>query len=102
MNIESGDFPSLLRAHVELQGASLTSEELSHVGECYPRGRGKDLWDVREYASGTPYGAREYRVVRGSSTQDAYRSSERCHASAVRSTLHERESENSRADRRGQ
>ena len=102
MNIESGDFPSLLRAHVELQGASLTSEELSHVGECYPRCRGKDLWDVREYASGTPFGAREYRVVRGSSTQDVYRSTERGHASAVRSALNELESENGRADRPGQ
>ncbi len=99
MNIESGDFPTLLRAHVELQGASLTSEELSHVGECYPRCRGKDLWDVREYASGTPYGAREYRVVRGSSTQDVYRSTERGHASAVRSALNELESENGRAER---
>ena len=102
MNIESGDFPSLLRAHVELQGASLTSEELSHVGECYPRCRGKDLWDVREYASGTPFGAREYRVVRGSSTQDVYRSTERGHASAVRSALNELESENGRAERPGQ
>jgi len=99
MNIESGDFPTLLRAHVELQGASLTSEELSHVGECYPRCRGKDLWDVREYASGTPYGAREYRVVRGSSTQDVYRSTERGHASAVRSALNELESENGQAER---
>ncbi len=102
MNIESGDFPSLLRAHVELQGASLTSEELSHVGECYPRCRGKDLWDVREYASGTPFGAREYRVVRGSSTQDVYRSTQRGHASAVRSALNELESENGRAERPGQ
>ena len=96
MNIESGDFPTLLRAHVELQGAILTSEELSHVGECYPRCRGKDLWDVREYASGIPFGAREYRVVRGSSTQDVYRSTERGHASAVRSALNELESEESR------
>jgi len=99
MNIESGDFPTLLRAHVELQGASLTSEELSHVGECYPRCRGKDLWDVREYASGTPFGAREYRVVRGSSTQDVYRSTERNHATAVRAALNELESENSKAEK---
>ena len=99
MSIESGDFPRLLRAHVELQGAILTAEELSHVGECYPRCRGKDLWDVREYASGTPFGAREYRVVRGTSTQDVYRSTERGHASAVRSALNELESENGRTER---
>src|SRR2546423_15075288 len=98
MNIESGDFPSLLRAHVELQGASLTSEELSHVGECYPRCRGKDLWDGREYASGTPNGAREYGVVRGGSTQDAYRSPGRGHPSPVRLPLTTLESENGRAE----
>src|SRR5437016_13197965 len=87
MNIESCHFPSLLRAHVELQGASLTSEELSHVGECYPRCRGKDAWDVREYASGTPFGAREYRVVRGRRTQGVYRSTERGQSSAVRAAV---------------
>jgi len=99
MSIESGDFPGLLRAHVELQGTILTTEELSHLGERYPRCRGKDLWDVREYASGTPFGAREYRVVRGSSTQDVYRSTERGHASAVRSALNELESEVNRTDK---
>ena len=99
MSIESNDFPSLLRAHVELQGATLTAEELSHVGDCYPRCRGKDLWDVREYASGTPFGAREYRVVRGSSTQDVYRSTERDHATAVRSALNELESQETRTEK---
>ena len=53
MSTESSDFPSRLRAHVELQGAMLTAEELSHLGECYPRFRGKEHWDVREYASAT-------------------------------------------------
>ncbi len=98
MSIESKDFPSLLRAHVELQGAILTPEELSHVRECYPRCRGKDLWDVREYASVIAIGAREYRVVRGSSTQDVYRSTERGHASAVRSALNELESGEGRTE----
>ena len=97
MNIESSEFPSLLRAHVELQGTVLTAEELSHVGECYPRCRGKDLWDVREYASVTALGAREYRVVRGSSTQDVFRSTERDHATAVRAALNELESDEGRA-----
>src|SRR5713226_4142358 len=64
MSIESSDIPSRLRAHVELQGASLTAEELSQLGECYPRFRGKEPWDVREYASPAGNGAREYRVVR--------------------------------------
>ncbi|PYP00003.1 MAG: hypothetical protein DMD60_00285 [Gemmatimonadetes bacterium] len=99
MNIEASDFPSLLRAHVELQGTTLTAEELSHVGECYPRCRGKDIWDVREYASPTAVGAREYRVVRGSSTQDVYRSHERDHATAVRAALNELESQDGRTEK---
>src|SRR5438046_10712230 len=74
MSIESSDFPNRLRAHVELQGAVLTAAELSHVGECYPRCRGKDHWDVREYASGPGSGAGESRVVRGTSTGGARRS----------------------------
>ena len=60
MSHEPSDFPNRFRAHVELQGAILTPEELSHVGECYPRCRGKDHWDVRAYASVTGIGAREY------------------------------------------
>jgi len=99
MSTELSDFPNRLRAHVELQGAVLTAEELSHVGERYPRCRGKDHWDVREYASVTGIGAREYRVVRGTSTQDVYRSSERDHASAVRAALNELESQDSRTEK---
>jgi len=92
MNIEPSDFPSRFRAHVELQGATLTPEELSHVGECYPQCRGKDNWDVREYASVTAVGAREYRVVRGSSTLAVYRTTKRDQATAVRAALNELES----------
>ena len=92
MSVESNDFPAVLRAHVELQGAFLTTEEMSHVRDRYPRCSGKGVWDVREYASVTAVGAREYRVVRGSGTQDVYRSRERGHASAVRTALNEIES----------
>src|SRR4029077_7313044 len=99
MSTESSDFPSRLRAHVELQGAILTPEELSHVGECYPRCRGKDHWDVREYASVTGIGAREYRVVRGTSTLDVYRTRERDHAAAVRAALNELESQDGRTEK---
>jgi len=99
MSNETSDFPSRLRAHVELQGAILTPEELSHVGEFYPRCRGKDHWDVREYASVTGIGAREYRVVRGTSTLDVYRTTERDHASAVRSALNELESQDIRTEK---
>src|SRR5712691_7580697 len=92
MSHEPSDFPNRFRAHVELQGAILTPEELSHVGECYPRCRGKDHWDVREYASGTGVGAREYRVVRGTSTV-------REHASAVQAALNELESQDGRVEK---
>jgi len=70
MSIEASDFPSRLRAHVELQGANLTEDELSHLGAHYPRCAGTGQWGVREYARVTGVGAREYRVVRGSSIQD--------------------------------
>ncbi len=99
MSNDPSDFPSRFRAHVELQGAILTPEELSHVGECYPRCRGKDHWDVREYARGTGIGAREYRVVRGTSTLDVYRSTERNHASAVQAALNELESQDGRVEK---
>ena len=99
MSIETSDFPSRFRAHVELQGAILTPEELSHVGDCYPRCRGKDHWDVREYASVTGIGAREYRVVRGSGTLDVYRSNERDHATAVQAALNELESQDGRTEK---
>jgi len=99
MSNEHSDFPNRFRAHVELQGAILTPEELSHVGECYPRCRGKDHWDVREYARVTGIGAREYRVVRGTSTVDVYRSTEREHASAVQAALNELESQDGRVEK---
>ena len=99
MTIESSDIPSRLRAHVELQGASLSAEELSQLGECYARFRGKEPWDVREYAAATGNGAREYRVVRGSSTQDVYRSHERDHATAVRTALNELESQDGKTEK---
>lgn len=50
MSIEPSDFGTRLRALVELRGAVLTEEELSHLRERYPRCRGKGHWDVREYA----------------------------------------------------
>ena len=99
MSNDPSDFPSRFRAHVELQGAILTPAELSHVGECYPRCRGKDHWDVREYASVTGIGAREYRVVRGTSTLDVYRTRERDHAAAVRAALNELESQDGRTEK---
>jgi len=99
MTLESSDIPSRLRAHVELQGASLSPEELSQLGECYARFRGKEPWDVREYAAATGNGAREYRVVRGSSTQDVYRSHERDHATAVRAALNELESQDGKTEK---
>src|SRR5437016_9773377 len=83
MSIEPNDFQSRLSVLLGLQGAVLTDEELSHTTERYPRCRGKEQWAVREYVRRTGVGAREYRVVRGSSIEDVYRSVERVRAAAV-------------------
>ena len=48
---------------------------------------------MREYVRPTALGAREYRVVRGSSVQDVYRSAERVRAAAVGTALNELESQ---------
>src|SRR5438034_2614110 len=75
MSIETSDFQSRLRVLLGLQGAVLTDEELSHMADSYPRCPGKEQWDVRQYVRPhTGVGAREYRVVRGSSVQDVFRS----------------------------
>ena len=81
-----------LQALMELQGAGLTGEELSYVGEWYGRCSGTEHWDVREYARATGIGAREFRVIRGLGGQDVYRSSNRDRATAVRTALNELES----------
>ena len=93
MSIEASDFPSRLRAHIELQGAMLTEAELSHLGACYPGCAGTGQWDVRAYARVAPVGTREYRVMRGSSIYDVYRSTEPERAAAVRTALNELESQ---------
>lgn len=95
MAIEPSEFQNQLRV---LLGAVLTDEELSHMAECYPRCRGKELWDVRQYVRGTGVGAREYRVVRGSRTEDVYRSPERVRAAAVGTALNELESREKAGD----
>ena len=101
MSIETSDFQSRLRVLLGLQGAVLTDEELSHMADSYPRCPGKEQWDVRQYVRPhTGVGAREYRVVRGSSVQDVFRSTERERAAAVRTALNELESQEKSADER--
>ncbi|HEX9282404.1 MAG TPA: hypothetical protein VF882_01330 [Gemmatimonadales bacterium] len=95
------DFGIRLRALAALEGAVLTEDELSHLGESYPGCRGKGQWDVREYVCHTGVGAREYRVVRASSVQYVYRSTERMRAAAVGAALNVLESgERSREENR--
>jgi hypothetical protein len=101
MIIEPNDFQDRLRLLLGLQGAVLTDEELSHTAERYTRCRGKEHWDVREYARGTGVGAREYRVVRGSSIEDVYRSAERVRATAIGTALNELESQERAAEAPG-
>ena len=99
MITEPDDFQSRLRVLLGLQGEVLTDEELSHTAECYVKCPGKEHWDVREYAQRTGLGAREYRVVRGSSVQHVYRSAERVRAAAVGSALNELESQETRTEK---
>lgn len=91
--MEPSDFQSRVRVLLGLQGAVVTDEELSHMADCYPRCRGTEHWDVRQYVRRTGVGAREYRVVRGSSIEDVYRSAERVCATAVGTALNELESQ---------
>jgi hypothetical protein len=92
MRIELADLRTRLRAQVELEGAILTEDEVSHVAESYARCGGIGHWDVRAYARVAAAGAREYRVVRGSSVQDVFCSVDRDRATAVRTALNELES----------
>lgn len=89
MTIEPVEFRHRFRALLEAGGTVLTDEQLTRVAEWYPKCPGKDLWDIREYARRSGLGAREYRVIRGTSVQDVYRSDERVSAAAVRSALNE-------------
>jgi hypothetical protein len=102
MPFEPGDFQSRLRTLLGLQGAVLTDEELSQMAASYPRCRGREHWDVRQYVRRTGMGvvgAREYRVVRGSSVQDVFRTAERVRAAAVGTALNELESQDRPRDK---
>ena len=89
MTHEHGDFRSRLESLLEREGVVLTDRELTRMAERYPRCGGRDPWDVREYARHARPGAREYRVMRGTSVEDVYCSIERESAAAVRSALNE-------------
>src|SRR2546428_14062016 len=102
MTIEPNDFQSRLRVLLGRQGTVLTDEELSHTTERYPRCRGKGHWDVREYVRRTVVGAREYRVVRGRSIEDVYRSAERVRAAAAGTALNQLESQERSGEARPQ
>lgn len=94
------DFQSRLRTLLGLRGAVLTDDELSQMAESYARCGGKGPWDVRQYVARGGAGAREYRVVRGSSVQDVFRSAERLQADAVGTALNELEAEQRSPDLR--
>jgi hypothetical protein len=91
MSIGSIDFPTLLRAHVYVQGLILTEDDLSKLGSCYLGYGGAGRWEVREYVRITGGGPREYRVVRGVSIRDVYRCAERGRADIVATVLNELE-----------
>jgi len=94
------EFQSRLRTLLGLRGAVLTDDELSQMAESYARCGGKGPWDVRQYVARGGAGAREYRVVRGTSVQDVFRSAERLQADAVGTALNELEAEQRSPDLR--
>ncbi|MGH7699072.1 MAG: hypothetical protein ACREMJ_00910 [Gemmatimonadales bacterium] len=93
MTIEPVDLQRRLQALLEAGGTVLTEAQLARMAEWYPKCPGKDAWDVREYASSSGLGAREYRVIRGTSVQEVYRSPDRGSAAAVRAVLNELDSQ---------
>ena len=100
MTVAPENFQSRLRTLLGLRGAVLTDDELSQMEESYARCGGKGPWDVRQYVGRGGVGAREYRVVRGSSVQDVYRSAERLQADAVGTALNELEAGQQRSESR--
>jgi hypothetical protein len=99
MTIESGGFQDRLRTLLGLQGAVLTDRELSEMADRYAQCRGREHWDVRQYVQAAGIGAREYRVVRGSSVQDVFRSADGARAAAVGTALNELESQDRPGDK---
>ena len=89
MTAERGDFRSRVATLLEREGVALTDRELTRMAERYPRCGGREPWDVREYARHARPGAREYRVMRGTSVEDVYCSVARESADAVRTALNE-------------
>ena len=65
----------------------LTERQLSDLAERYPRCGGRSPWDVRAYARFTGRGGREYRVVRGTSVLNVFRSDQPESAAAVKTAL---------------
>jgi hypothetical protein len=93
VTVASEEFQSRLRALLGLRGAVLSDDELAQMADAYRRCGGKGPWDVRQYVARGGAGAREYRVVRGTSVQDVYRCADRLQADAVGTALNELEAE---------
>jgi hypothetical protein len=93
MTVAPEDFQSRLRALLGLREVVLSDDELSQMADSYRRCAGKGPWDVRQYVARGGAGAREYRVVRGTSVQDVFRSLERLQADAVGTALNELEAD---------
>jgi hypothetical protein len=92
--MNDGGFQVRVAALLEREGTVLNAQQLDRMAERYRHCPGKERWDVREYRGAlTHLGAREYRVMRGSSVQDVFSSVERDSATAVRTALNELEAQ---------
>ena len=89
----AADFHAQLAAVAQREGVALKEVEVDRIVERYRHCPGRDPWTVRAYAKAwSSQGAREYRVMRGSSVQDVYVSPLHGSASAIGTALNELES----------
>jgi hypothetical protein len=93
MTSELNEFQARLRVLLGLRSMELTDEELARMADRYRMCTGKERWDVRQYAGRTGIGTREFRVMRGTSIEDVYRSTQRVQADAVGAALNALEAE---------
>lgn len=87
MTIETHAFQTRLRTLLTLQGTELSDIELAHLADRYPHCTGKERWDVRQYVGHAGVGSREFRVMRGTRTDEVYCTPELAQATGVGAAL---------------
>jgi hypothetical protein len=100
--VTAADFHAQLAAVTGREGVALSSVQITRIVEQYRHCPGREPWAVRAYARAwSSQGAREYRVMRGSSVHEVYVSPLLDSATAVGAALNELESSAGWVDFRG-